>query len=182
MDAFLRRSGAGAAAAGRPVMAVELGVRIGCGLMVLGLLVGVVAVVAGRRKWYVLPYHFWSLACGVWAAAYWPAHHWWAAAFLLGCPLFGVLSGMVRYEVRRLEGLPPRRWACPCGEWHELSKGAEEIIRDHGPYVLIPRGNETYVVPRVWIAAHGLRGFEVALLARQYGWAWMRVEYHVGGE
>jgi hypothetical protein len=67
---------------------------------------------------------------------------------------------------------------CPCGipvEAHGRDSlqlvAALRIIGQVGPLVRVTaREGETYVVPRIYIALHGVKGHELRGLARKYGW------------
>jgi hypothetical protein len=69
---------------------------------------------------------------------------------------------------------------CPCGSVHEFPavrhtvRGprpavlADLLRRRPRPKVTVPGG--TWRVPRVWVAAHGLKADELPALAERYGW------------
>ena len=65
---------------------------------------------------------------------------------------------------------------CPCGQPLHYSNRrtrefVEDLIADLGPTVrvIIPQG--TYLVPRHYIALHGLKAWELPALAVHFGWA-----------
>lgn len=70
---------------------------------------------------------------------------------------------------------------CPCGSVHEFPAVRRTIRGEMEPGVLarllarrphvkatIPGG--TWRVPRIWVAAHGLKADELPALAERYGW------------
>ena len=65
---------------------------------------------------------------------------------------------------------------CDCGEIHELSadtrKNLGAMIEHLGPNITIRvEGQEiSFAVPRLYIAAHGIRANEIPDLAERYGW------------
>jgi hypothetical protein len=65
---------------------------------------------------------------------------------------------------------PPQ---CPCGQAHELSAGArrayDEVARGLPATVLVSGGGRAWLVPRVFIAAHGLPAAGLPELAARYG-------------
>lgn len=66
--------------------------------------------------------------------------------------------------------------ACPCGEVHELSasvRAAYESVTAGLPplmRVFVPDVG-CWLVPRIYIAVHGLKAGELAALAERYGFA-----------
>jgi len=59
---------------------------------------------------------------------------------------------------------------CPCGEPHpEHVAILDQLGPDLSPLVIMVNTGD-YKVPRLWIAAHGIKGSEIALLAAKYGW------------
>jgi hypothetical protein len=56
---------------------------------------------------------------------------------------------------------------CPCGEDHEYPAN---FPVDGTIPILVPERNVAYKVPRVYIAAHGLKAADLEQLAQQYGW------------
>jgi hypothetical protein len=46
----------------------------------------------------------------------------------------------------------------------------ERLVEELGPNISIQVGNETYMVPRHFIALHGLKAWELSALAAKYGW------------
>lgn len=65
--------------------------------------------------------------------------------------------------------------ACPCGEVHELSAAVraayEGVTEGLPPDVTVTLGGRSWVVPRIYIAVHGLKADELPALAGKYGWA-----------
>lgn len=64
---------------------------------------------------------------------------------------------------------------CPCGQPHSFKspkaqKALQRFITELGPTVAITMNGDTWDVPRIWIAAHGLTGDELPKLATKYGW------------
>lgn len=64
--------------------------------------------------------------------------------------------------------------ACSCGEVHELSAEAREFwasfIDGQPPEISVGTPAGSWMVPRIYIAAHGLKAAELPALAGQYGW------------
>lgn len=63
---------------------------------------------------------------------------------------------------------------CPCGQVHELSDGTrvayENFARGLGPCVLMVGPEGAWLVPRIYLAAHGgVRFSELPALADRYG-------------
>jgi hypothetical protein len=62
---------------------------------------------------------------------------------------------------------------CPCGEIHELSARTrvayDNITAGLPPTVVITVTAGSWHVPRIYLAAHGLRAAELPALAEQYG-------------
>jgi hypothetical protein len=67
------------------------------------------------------------------------------------------------------DGLSPA--ACCCGVAHVLPQGVARLIGELGPDVRVTVPGGSWLVPRVFIAAHGLKAGEVPALAAEYGWA-----------
>jgi hypothetical protein len=79
---------------------------------------------------------------------------------------------------------------CPCGSVHEFPAArltahgiapavlADLLARRPHPKVMPPDG--TWIVPRIWVAAHGLKADELPALAERYGWK--KVATAAGGE
>ena len=65
--------------------------------------------------------------------------------------------------------------ACSCGEVHELSADAREFwasfIDGKPPEISVTGTGGSWMVPRIYIAVHGLKEAELPALAGQYGWA-----------
>ena len=65
--------------------------------------------------------------------------------------------------------------ACPCGEVHELSaavRAAYEKVTARLPSLVpVETAAGTWLVPRIYIAVHGLRADELPALAERYGFA-----------
>jgi hypothetical protein len=64
---------------------------------------------------------------------------------------------------------------CPCGEVHELSaavRGAYEPVTAALPpdAVINVKGVGSWVVPKIYIAVHGLKADELPELAERYRW------------
>jgi hypothetical protein len=63
--------------------------------------------------------------------------------------------------------------ACPCGDIHELSAeirvAYENITRGLPETVAVQADGGAWLVPRVYIAAHGLKADELPALAERYG-------------
>ena len=64
---------------------------------------------------------------------------------------------------------------CPCGEAHRFStekiaNSLRYFIKTLGPTVEVSMQGRRWKVPRIWIAAHGLKGGEIEALAGKYGW------------
>ena len=63
---------------------------------------------------------------------------------------------------------------CPCGTAHEFAASSrltlEKLITEHGEYITVENGRDRYRIPRVYIAAHGIREIDLADLAKQYRW------------
>lgn len=68
----------------------------------------------------------------------------------------------------------PGPYTCPCGIVHELTphtRTAYEDITAGLPYaVLVSVNDRAWQVPRIFIAAHGLKAAELPELAQRYGW------------
>lgn len=58
---------------------------------------------------------------------------------------------------------------CPCGLSHDASEGVRALLATVEPNVPVRTIWGTWSVPRVFIAAHGLKAFELPMLARKYG-------------
>jgi hypothetical protein len=67
---------------------------------------------------------------------------------------------------------PPR---CPCGEIHEPSAATrvayENITRGLPDTVTVATGGRAWLVPRIYVAAHGLAAADLPELAVRYGFA-----------
>jgi hypothetical protein len=63
---------------------------------------------------------------------------------------------------------------CPCGSQHTLSWDSwvayERVTEGQPPTVMIATPEGSWLVPRLYIACHGLKASEVPALAKQYGW------------
>jgi hypothetical protein len=63
---------------------------------------------------------------------------------------------------------------CPCGKPHTLSGDAwdsyRRITAGKPPTVMLTVAARSWLVPRIWIAVHGIRGREIPALAARYGW------------
>lgn len=65
---------------------------------------------------------------------------------------------------------------CPCGAVHELPAVVADLIADLGPSVKVQTETGTWMVPRAWIAAHGLKAGAVGELAAEHGWPGVKAE------
>lgn len=69
---------------------------------------------------------------------------------------------------------PRPTFPCPCGETHTFGTAEglalKEIIDGLGPDQLVTVPAGTWRVPRVWVAAHGLRSEDLPALAARHGW------------
>jgi len=66
---------------------------------------------------------------------------------------------------------------CACGApiaWHQidphLRREVERLIEALGPSLQVTVGERTWLVPRFYIAAHGLAARDLPQLAVRYGW------------
>ncbi len=65
---------------------------------------------------------------------------------------------------------------CPCGMVHRArDPRVHQYLLDFvvrlGPTVTVTTPTGSWLVPRVWIAFHGLRAWELPALAVRYGWS-----------
>jgi hypothetical protein len=64
---------------------------------------------------------------------------------------------------------------CPCGDDHAASRSwglVASLIKEKGEHVPVHvEGVGGWLVPRVYIAFHGLFAREIPALAKRYGWA-----------
>ena len=64
---------------------------------------------------------------------------------------------------------------CPCGDVHELSAATrvayDNITAGLPETVVISTGGRAWQVPRIYLAAHGLKADELPGLAERYGFA-----------
>jgi len=64
---------------------------------------------------------------------------------------------------------------CPCGEIHELSAAVraayERVTAGLPPEVPVVVEGRGWLVPRIYIAVHGLKADELPALAEEYGFA-----------
>jgi hypothetical protein len=64
---------------------------------------------------------------------------------------------------------------CPCGQVHELSAAVraayEGVTAGLPPEVAVVVEGRAWLVPRIYIAVHGLKADELPGLAERYGWA-----------
>jgi len=62
---------------------------------------------------------------------------------------------------------------CPCGQAHELSAETRvaygNVTAGLPPAVLVAAGGRAWQVPRIYIAAHGLKPADLPALAERYG-------------
>jgi hypothetical protein len=64
---------------------------------------------------------------------------------------------------------------CPCGETHPpldsvSAKALAEFVRDLGLTVVMRTPSCAFRVPRVFVAHHGMKAWELPDLAQRYGW------------
>lgn len=64
---------------------------------------------------------------------------------------------------------------CSCGRplhynRSDIKQIVERLVEELGPNVPVQVGRETYMVPRHFIALHGLKAWELPGLAEKYGW------------
>jgi hypothetical protein len=72
---------------------------------------------------------------------------------------------------RRVAVTDPSWFECCCGTAHFLGWVAASLIAGTGPLVPVAvEGSGAWLVPRVFIAAHGLKAGEVPALAERYEW------------
>lgn len=68
----------------------------------------------------------------------------------------------------------PSPYTCPCGEVHELSAQTRvaygNITAGLPSTVPVSVNGRAWQVPRIFIAAHGLKAAELPELAQRYGW------------
>lgn len=60
---------------------------------------------------------------------------------------------------------------CDCGQRHALDESIATVLAHLGPTEEITRPTGTFLVPRLYIAAHGLPGRNIKRLAEQFGWS-----------
>jgi hypothetical protein len=67
---------------------------------------------------------------------------------------------------------------CPCGvpvDAHGRDRRQLAIVRRHilerGPLVVVVSADGKWLVPRIWIALHGIVGAELPALAERFGWS-----------
>lgn len=60
--------------------------------------------------------------------------------------------------------------SCPCGQMHELGNAVTSLIEAYGERVIVTTSRGSWLVPRTYIAAHGIKGAELASLAGHYQW------------
>lgn len=62
---------------------------------------------------------------------------------------------------------------CPCGEAHEMTsqvrEAYENVTLGLPPAVKVTAGQRAWLVPRIFIAVHGLKAGELPGLAERYG-------------
>jgi hypothetical protein len=65
--------------------------------------------------------------------------------------------------------------ACPCGDIHELSAATRGAYENKTPglpeTVTIAVDGRAWLVPRIYLAAHGVKADELPALAERYGFA-----------
>jgi len=59
---------------------------------------------------------------------------------------------------------------CPYGNSHVIVGEARAILDTVPPTVIVQTLWGRYSVPRIYIAAHGLKAWDVPQLAKKYGW------------
>jgi hypothetical protein len=63
---------------------------------------------------------------------------------------------------------------CPCGEPHAMSEEAWaafcSVTKGLPETILAEMDGQSWRVPRVYIAVHGLKGTVLPVLAERYGW------------
>ena len=71
---------------------------------------------------------------------------------------------------------------CCCGEEHEWPAGVEayiaSILGEKGELCRVANRWGCWMVPRVYIAAHGLKSWELPSLAEKYGWPQAERDLH----
>ena len=80
----------------------------------------------------------------------------------------------------RGDGKEPYR--CPCGRSHRLPLSLGLIIGASGPSIATRARGGTYMVPRVWHAAHGADTGMIPALAARHGWPEQEAATAAGGE
>jgi hypothetical protein len=62
---------------------------------------------------------------------------------------------------------------CPCGDPHTGDPRlvlVDQFVERSGPTVEITTHAGCWRVPRIWVALHGLKAWELPALADRYGW------------
>lgn len=64
---------------------------------------------------------------------------------------------------------------CPCGEIHIYPDGSTatnlaQLLNALGPVLHVTTPWGSWLVPRIYVAAHGLTAAELPALAARYGW------------
>ena len=64
---------------------------------------------------------------------------------------------------------------CPCGSTHPMAPGVLAVLDQitaglPATIAIDVVGSGKWLVPRVYIACHGIKGADVPALAEQYGW------------
>lgn len=72
--------------------------------------------------------------------------------------------------------MSPRFIGCPCGEIHFYPDGPTatylaQMLLLLGSEIRVTTPEDSWMVPRIFIAAHGLVAAELPALAARYGWA-----------
>jgi len=68
---------------------------------------------------------------------------------------------------------------CDCGEpLHYITDASrrimEELVREYGETVKVSTDTGSWMVPRHWIALHGIASWELPSLAEKYRWERLR--------
>jgi hypothetical protein len=69
--------------------------------------------------------------------------------------------------------LPHGRLICGCGDAHEGDprwRLIEAFVTEHGETVAVSTPSGSWMVPRAFIALHGIKAEDVGALAEKYGW------------
>lgn len=70
-----------------------------------------------------------------------------------------------------MSGTATKWHECDCGTAHQAPPAVAAFIAALGRDVKVTAGTSgTWLVPRIYIAAHGIKAAEVPALAERYGW------------